>query len=132
MGPPSYSLESVTFHYALETLSFGSPDDIHEHPLCKDVRNSQLVAKLQFLLKVGLELYKLLLRRNAGFVKVTFKRLGSPFFLFFVIGKLHSGITVFFNRAELRNNTRTSLNDGAWKIFSIGTENGSHSDFLSN
>ena len=50
----------------------------------------------------------------------------------FVIGKLDGGITIFFNRTQLRDNTRTSLDDGAWNIFSISTENGSHSDFLSN
>ena len=54
------------------------------------------------------------------------------FFCGFVIGKLHGGITIFFYRTDLRNNTRTSLNNGAWNIFSISTENGSHSDFLSN
>ena len=50
----------------------------------------------------------------------------------FVIGKLYSGITIFLYCTELRNNARTSLDNGAWKILSIGTENGSHSDFLSN
>ena len=50
----------------------------------------------------------------------------------FVIGKLHGGITIFLYRTHLRDNTWTSLNDSAWNIFSISTENGSHSDFLSN
>ena len=50
----------------------------------------------------------------------------------FVIGKLYSGITIFFYCTDLRDYAWTSLNDGAWNIFSIGTENGSHSDFLSN
>ena len=50
----------------------------------------------------------------------------------FVIGKLYGGITIFFYRTNLRNNTWTSLDDGAWNILSISTANGSHSDFLSN
>ena len=50
----------------------------------------------------------------------------------FVIGKLYSGITIFLYCTDLRDYAWTSLNDGAWNILSIGTENGSHSDFLSN
>ena len=51
---------------------------------------------------------------------------------FLVIGKLNSGVTIGFDRANLRDNTRTSFNDGAWNILSISTEDGNHSDFLSN
>ena len=51
---------------------------------------------------------------------------------FLVIGKLDSGVTVGLHRANLRDNTRTSLNDGAWNILSISTEDGNHSDFFSN
>ncbi len=47
----------------------------------------------------------------------------------FVIGKLYSGITIFLYCTDLRDYAWTSLNDGAWNILSIGTENGSHSDF---
>ena len=54
------------------------------------------------------------------------------FLFFLVIGKLYSGITIFLYCTELRNNARTSLDNGAWNILSLGTENGSHSDFLSN
>jgi len=50
----------------------------------------------------------------------------------FVIGKLYSGITIFLDCTQLRDNTRPSFDNGAWNILSISTENGSHSDFLSN
>ena len=63
---------------------------------------------------------------------MSLKGLAGMFFFDFVIGKLYSGITIFFNCTDLRNNTWTSLNNSAWKIFSLGTENGSHSDFFSN
>jgi hypothetical protein len=56
---------------------------------------------------------------------------GALLFLF-VIGKLHGGITVGFYSANLRDNTRTSLNDSARDILPVGTEDGNHSDFLSN
>ena len=60
------------------------------------------------------------------------KRRAGVYLFYFVIGKLYGGITIFFNRTQLRDNTRTSLDDGAWNVLSISTENGSHSDFLSN
>ena len=53
-------------------------------------------------------------------------------FCSFVIGKLYGGITIFFYRANLCDNARTSLNNSAWYVLTLGTENGSHSDFLSN
>ncbi len=54
------------------------------------------------------------------------------FFLLFVIGNLHGAVAIFLYRADLRNNTGTSLNNSAWYVFTLGTENGSHSDFFSN
>jgi hypothetical protein len=50
----------------------------------------------------------------------------------FVIGKLHGLVTVGFDCADLRDNARTSLDNGARHVLAVGTENGSHSDFLSN
>ena len=128
----AYSLESMTFDYALEAFALGGSHNIDEHSFGENVRNRKLVAEFEILCKVSLELDKFLLRRNTCLVKVTFKCLGGVLFFLFVIGKLHCGITVCFHCAQLRNNARTSLNNGAWNIFSIGTENGSHSDFLSN
>lgn len=46
-----------------------------------------------------------------------FERGAGVFLCGFVIGELYGGITIFFYRTELRNNTRTSLNNGAWNIF---------------
>ena len=72
------------------------------------------------------------MRSGSCLCEMPFERGAGMFFCGFVIGKLHGGITIFFYRTDLRNNTWTSLNNGAWNIFSISTENGSHSDFLSN
>lgn len=45
------------------------------------------------------------------------KRRAGVYLLDFVIGKLYSGIAIFFYCTQLRDNTRTSLDDGAWNIF---------------
>ena len=44
---------------------------------------------------------------------------------------LNSCIAIFFYTLNLSNYTRTSFDNSAWYIFTISTENGCHSDFLS-
>jgi len=53
--------------------------------------------------------------------------------LFLFIGKAHlyGFITVYFDRLYLSNYAGTYFDNSAWNIFSLGTENGCHSDFLS-
>ena len=53
-------------------------------------------------------------------------------FALFVIGNLNRLVGVLLDGFDLRNNARTSLNDSAWYVLTLGTVNGSHSDFLSN
>ena len=53
-------------------------------------------------------------------------------FLFLVFKtQLYSFIAIIFQSLNLCNYTRTHFDNSAWKIFSLGTENGCHSDFLS-
>ena len=129
----AYTLKVVTVNYALETFTFRSTDDIHElHVIADDVRDGNGVAQFQLSREVGLELYELLLRSGSCLFKVPHKRRAGVLFCSFVIGKLHGGITIIFYRANLCDNARTSLNNSAWYVLTLGTENGSHSDFLSN
>ena len=39
---------------------------------------------------------------------------------------------IVFDGTDLRDDARTSLDNGARYVLTVGTENGSHSDFLSN
>ena len=133
VGSTTYTGKSVTLDYALESLSFRSTDDIHEcNALCEDVCNSELVTEIQLPCEVYLKLDELAHRVGSCLFEVPLKRRAGVLFCGFVIGKLYSGITIFLYCTELRNNARTSLDNGAWNILSLGTENGSHSDFLSN
>ena len=133
VGLTAYTLKVVTVHNTLETLTFGSTDNIDECDiLFEDVGNGDLVAQLEFALEICFKLYELAHRSDPCLCKMTLKGLAGVLFSCFVIGKLHCCITIGFNGADLRNNARTSLDDGAWKVLSISTENGSHSDFLSN
>ena len=124
--------KAVTLDDALKALAFGSTDDINEFGVCKDIRNGEGVTEFEFPGKIGLEFDQFALGGGSCLFEVPLERRAGVFFFHFVIGKLYSGITIFFDCTDLRDNTRTSLDNGAWNIFSISTENGSHSDFLSN
>ena len=125
--------ESVALDYALETLTFGSTDNVNELDiLCEDVCYGNGVSKLELSCEVCLEFHELLLGSSSCLFKMTLQGRAGAFLFLFVIGKLHGGITVGFYSANLRDNTRTSLNDGARYILTVGTEDGNHSDFFSN
>ena len=125
--------ESVALYYALETLTFRSTNNVDELDiLSENVRDGDGVSKLDLSGEVCGEFHKLLLGSGASLLKMTLKGRACPFLFLFVIGKLNGGVTIGFDRANLRDNTRTSFNDGAWNILSISTEDGNHSDFLSN
>jgi hypothetical protein len=129
----TYSGESVALDDALESFTLRSTNDIYErNAFTENVRDRKGVAKFELSCEVCLELDKLALRSGSCLFEVPLKRRAGVLFCSFVIGKLYSGITIFFYCTELRNNARTSLDNGAWNILSLGTENGSHSDFLSN
>jgi hypothetical protein len=133
VGLSAYTGEAMAVHNTLETLTFGSTDDIHErHTFLEDVRYGESVAKLEFALEISRKLDKFAHGSDPCLCEVALEGLAGVLFCGFVIGKLHCGIAVFFYSADLRDNARTSLDDGAWKILSISTENGSHSDFFSN
>ena len=125
--------EMVTVDDALETFTFRSTDYVHERDLVfEDVLNGDDITESKLPGEIRRKLDELLLGSGSCLFEVPHERRAGVLFCGFVIGKLYSGITIFFNCTELRNNARTSLDNGAWNVLSLGTENGSHSDFLSN
>ena len=139
MGGSADTGEVITVNNTLEALSFGSTDNIHKLDIVHDVTNGDGVSELELTLKVRRKLDELALGGGPCLFEVPFKGLAGVYLFDFVIGKLHGVIgklhgliAIFLKSAQLRDNTRTSLDDGAWNILSISTENGSHSDFLSN
>ena len=133
MGLSADTGETITVNNALETLTFRSTDNVDElDTLVEDVLNSHDVAKLELGGEVVGDLYELFLGSGPCLFEMALKSLAGVLFCCFVIGKLYSGITIFFDCTNLRDNTRTSLDNSARYILTVGTENGSHSDFLSN
>ena len=133
VGLAADALEVVAMYNSLETLTLGSTDDVDERNLVvEDVLYGNHVAELELSAEVRREFDEFLLRSSSCLCKMALEgRTGLLFFLF-VIGKLYSGVTVLFNCTDLRDNAGTSLDNGAWHVLTISTENGSHSDFLSN
>ena len=125
--------ESMAFNNALKTFTLRSTDNIHILGILgENVGYREGVAQFKLSREVHRELYELALGSGSCLFEVPFESSAGVFLFLFVIGKLYSGITIFFDCTHLRDNTWTSLNNGAWNIFSISTENGNHSDFLSN
>jgi hypothetical protein len=125
--------ESVALHDALETLTLGGTDNVHELDVFReDIGDREDVTELEITGEVGLELEHLLLGGGPCLFEMALQSLAGLLLFFLVIGKLNGGITIGLHRTNLRDNTRTSLNDGAWNILSISTEDGNHSDFFSN
>ena len=132
VGLAAYAREAVTLHDALETFTFGSTDDVDELDIGEDVSNAQDVAQFELSREVGREFDHLLLGSGSCLFEVPFQGSAGVFFFLFAIGKLYSGITIFFDCTHLRDNTRPSFNNSAWYILTLGTEDGNHSDFFSN
>ena len=124
--------ETITVDNALETLTLRSTDNVDILGVSKDVSYCEGVAKLELTSEIRLEFDEFTHWCNSCLFEMPLKRLAGVLLSCFVIGKLHGLITVLFNGTQLRNNARTSLDDGAWQVLAISTENGSHSDFLSN
>ena len=133
MGLSADTGKAVTVNYALEAPTLRDADNVHEcDVLGEDVSHSELVTELRLPGEVRLELDELAHRSDTCLFEMPHQRRAGVLFSRFVIGKLYSGIAVFFYCTELRNNARASLDNGAWHVLAISTENGSHSDFLSN
>ena len=125
--------EAPAVHDTLESPTFGSTDDIDESTVFREnVADGKDVAEIQLPREIRRKFDEFALGRGSCLFEMPLERRAGVLFCGFVIGKLYSGITIFFNCTELRNNARTSLDNSAWHILTLGTENGSHSDFFSN
>ena len=129
MSRLTYTAKAVTTNYPLETLTFRSTYYIHIDYILKDV-DLDSVAQLV----VSRETFELGQVSHWGYsclFKVTHERLCCMLLSGFLETELKSIVAVMFTCLDLSNHTRTQFDNSAWRIYTIGTENGSHSDFLS-
>ncbi len=69
---------------------------------------------------------------HAGLAEVAEFGLGEVLLLLVFKTKLEGLVAVGLYRLNLSNNTRTYFDNSARHVAAVGTENGCHSDFLSN
>ena len=128
----AHSAEAVALDNSLESFTFRCSHNVHIRCVSEYIGNRKCVTELKLLSEIRLELDEFALRCGSCLFKMPLQRLAGMLLTHFVIGKLYSGITIILYCTDLRDYAWTSLNNGAWNVLSIGTENGSHSDFLSN
>ena len=126
----TYTTETVTFYNALEAFTFGGAGDVDKVAVGEDV-HADGVTKGIFFGKT-IELGQVSLGGYAGGFEMAEFGFGAVFFFLLLKTELEGCIAVFLNCLDLSNHARTYFDNSAWNVFSLGTENGCHSDFFSN
>ena len=125
----TYTTKSMAFNDSLKAFSFRCTYHVNIRCIIQEVY-SKHVSELILGIKI-LKLGQVPLWSYTCFLKMTSFWLRCMLFLFLLKAQLNCFIAVMFYCFNLRNYTRTYFNNSAWKIPSLGTEHGCHSDFLS-
>ena len=125
----TYASKTMTLDYALKTFSLRCADHIYVGSVIQKIHSEDIA---EFILCVEiLELGQVSLRCYTRFLEMTGFRLRRMLFFLLLKAQLNCLIAVFLHGFDLRNYTRTYFDNSAWKILSLSTEYGCHSDFLS-
>ena len=125
----AYAAEAMTLYYALEAATLRGCDDINERAVCEQV-NGDSITQVEFLFETG-ELGQVSLGCYSCLLEVAHERSNGVLLLGIFEAELDSIVAILLYALDLSNNTRTQFDNSAWYILTLGTENGSHSDFLS-
>ena len=126
----AYATETVTFHYALIAFTFAGAYNVYEVGFSEEVGGDGVAESVS--VTKSFELGQVSLGCYTGLTEVTELGLGEVFLLLVFETKLESLVAVGLYSLNLSNNTRTYFDNSARYIATVGTENGCHSDFLSN
>ena len=122
--------ETVAFDNTLEAFSFRGTDDIDKFAFLKDVDGQHFAVFFLVTLLKARELSEVALGGGVGFSEMAAHGLGGTAFLLFAEGELDSIVAVLFLCSDLCDDTRTSLNNCARYLLTVGIEKASHSDFF--
>ena len=125
----AYATKTMTFNNSLKAFPFGCAYYINIRCVIQKI-HSKDVAEFILSIKI-LELGQVSLWCYTRFFEMTSFRLRRVLFFFLLKAQLNCLIAVILYGFDLRNHTRTYFDNSAWKILSLGTEYGCHSDFLS-
>ena len=129
VGALAYATETVTLYHTLETFTLRGTLDVDEVILIEEV-DCDGVTEIVLAVK-SFELGQVALGSYSGFLEVAGLRFCSVLLFLLDEANLNCVITVGFDSLDLGNYARTYFDNSARNIFSVGTENGCHSDFLS-
>ena len=124
----TYTAKAMSFNNALKTSTFRGTDYINKNFTVENIHGNS-ITKVQCI--KSFELSQVFLGCYSCLLEVSQQRLCGMLLFHILEAQLYSSITIFFYCLYLSNNTRTCFDNSAWYIFTLGTENGCHSDFFS-
>jgi len=130
MSALSDTAETVALDNTLETFTLAHAGNIDELGVIEELHRDSLTSLV--LTFKTFELGQVSLWLDSGLLEVTSLGLGGVLVLLLDEADLKSLITISLNGLDLSNDTRTYFDNSARHVLAVGTENGCHSDFLSN
>ena len=128
----SNTTETVSFDYALETLTFGCSDDVNKLAFLEDFDCQYFTIFFLVAFFEAAELGEITFGSSACLCKMAFHGLVGARLFLLTKSQLNCFITIFLDGSNLCHNTRTSFNNCARNLFSVGIKKTGHSNFLSD
>ena len=132
VGLVTDTAKTVTGDDALEAFTFRSADNVDELAFLEHLDGEDLTVFLLVTLLEAAELSEVAFGGGVGFGEVAFHSLRGVALFLLAKSELDSLIAIFLNSSHLCNNTRTSFNNSARNLLSVGIKKTGHSDFLSD
>ena len=126
----SNTAETMSFDNALETFTFGSTDDIDELAFLEDVDGQDFTIFLFVALLEAAELGEIAFGGGAGLSEMASHRLVGARLFLLAKSQLDGFIAVLFDSSDLCDDTRTSFNNSARYLLTVGIKKTGHSNFF--
>ena len=128
----SNTAESVSLDDALETFTFGGSDNVNKFAFLEDFDCQYFAIFFLVAFFETAEFSEIAFRCGTGLCEMALHRLGGMRFFLFTKSQLNGFITIFFDSSYLCYDTRTSFNNCARNLLSVGIKKTGHTNFLSN
>jgi len=118
----------MALNNTLETFTLRGTDYVNKFGVIEQLYSDSVT---EIVLLIKFELGQVLFWCCAGLLEVSPQRHRSILLLSLSETQLYSLVTILLYGFNLGYNTRTSFDNSARNILTVGTENGCHSDFFS-
>ena len=123
--------KTVTGNDTLETMTFRGSYSIDELAFLEDINCQNFTMFLFMTLLETAELSNITFGGSVGLGKMATHSLGGAAFFLLTKGQLNCRVTIFLDGLHLCHNTRTSFDNSARNLLSVGIKKTGHSNFLS-